>query len=44
MDSFNMKKENKAMAGRTQVLPGGRAGTVFIRDRDVCYGAMQNQS
>lgn len=41
MDSYNIKKENKVTAGRTQVLPRGRAGTTVIRDRDVRYGTEQ---
>ena len=44
MGSQNIKKENKAVAGRTQVLPRGRAGTMFIRDVDVRYGTKQDES
>lgn len=29
MDSYNMEKENKVMAGRTQVLPRGRGYHVY---------------
>lgn len=43
MSSHNIKKENKVMAGRTQVLPSRHAGTLFIRDTDMCYGAKQDQ-
>lgn len=41
MESYNTEKEeNKAMAMRIQLLPRGCVGTAFIRDMDVCYGAI----